>query len=165
MLQLIEFFINVYHNFAAHLQNLKEKTNIATLVLAVVLSCFFYPIGGANALSIGLIVFVLFDYITGIRRSQKLGTLSSSKGTKGLEKKIFMYFVIVMANIADKALGLSDFSVNWRTAVTAMYLGLEGVSIFENLEEMGFHTPKGLKKFFGHLLEKERTKRKNGGKK
>lgn len=161
MLHLLEVIIQGVQDFWGHLKNIKESVNALTFVFSVILSCFFYPIGGIDALTVGLIVFVIIDYITGIRRSRKKGTISSEKGTRGLEKKAYMYLVIVMANIADKALSISGAVFNWRTAVTAMYLGLEGFSVLENLEDMGFKTPVGLKRFFKYLISREHKRPKD----
>lgn len=158
---IMEIIIHGIQDFIDHLCAIRDNTNTAMFIFGVVLTCIFYPIGGINLLTVGLVIFMFFDYLTGIRRSQKLGLLSSSKGKKGIEKKIYMYVVIVMANIADKALNIDIGALNIRTAVTAMYLGIEGVSILENIEDMGYKTPVTLKKLFKLLISKGNEWRRN----
>ena len=89
-----------------------------------------------------LVTFIFIDYITGITRGYITKTLSSEIGSKGLVKKGSIFLVLIMAVSLDRLLG--DKSL-LRTMVAYFYIFNEGISLLENLSQMGVPVPSKLK--------------------
>lgn len=153
MTTLVEFLIQISKDFHEQITTLYHGTNTVVLALAVLISCIFYPLGGVHTMILVLIFFTFIDFLTGVRSAQISGIMSSNRGKRGLEKKMYMYLVIVIANCIDKAFVLPYEPC--RNVITAMYIGFEGFSILENLDKIGVQTPKGLRAIFAYLIKKE----------
>ena len=159
MTTMIHLLLQVSSDFHEQIVALYHGTNPILLALAVILSCIFYPLGGVHTMILVLILFTLFDFLTGIRCAQVTGKLSSYRGKRGIEKKMYMYLVIIIANCIDKAFTLPYAPC--RNVIIAMYIGFEGFSILENLDAMGVKTPNGLRTVFAYLIKKEQEWSKN----
>lgn len=104
-------------------------------IFSAVGAAFSFLIGGVDKLIMGLLVFVVLDYFTGLIAAWKTATLDSKKGFEGIKRKIVMLVIVIMAHWID----VSIFGVSTcRSMVIFAYLGNEGLSIIENLDRMGY---------------------------
>lgn len=88
-----------------------------------------------------LIVLMIIDIITGIFKAAKNKNLWSRKSLFGYARKILIFLVIITANVIDQILNLGGVL----TFITvSFYLYNEGLSILENLAEVGVPVPAGL---------------------
>ena len=130
-------------------------------IFSAVGAAFSFLIGGVDKLIMGLLVFVVLDYFTGLIAAWKTATLDSKKGFEGIKRKIVMLVIVIMAHWID----VSIFGVSTcRSMVIFAYLGNEGLSIIENLDRMGYgeHIPGFIREKLTQLrTEKESCK--NGG--
>lgn len=104
-----------------------------------------------------LIVLMVIDIITGIFKAIKNHNLWSRKSLFGYARKILIFLVIITANVIDQILNLGGVL----TIITvSFYLYNEGLSILENLAEIGVPVPAGLTeklKVMGEEIEKKKT--------
>lgn len=94
-----------------------------------------YFIGLDNALLV-LVILAAIDYITGITAAIFNKELCSSTCYWGIAKKILMLFLIGVANLIGKELG-----VDLRIVAISFYTGCEGISIIENCAKLGLPIP------------------------
>lgn len=88
-----------------------------------------------------LIVLMVIDIITGIFKAVKNQNLWSRKSLFGYARKILVFLVIITANVVDQILNLGGVL----TFITvSFYIYNEGLSILENLAEVGVPVPAGL---------------------
>ena len=115
-----------------------EYTQIELRIMAVfsaIGAAFSFLVGGVDKLISALLVFVALDYVTGLLAAWKTSTLDSKKGFDGIKRKVVMLLIVIMAHWIDACLfGVSTF----RSMVIFAYLGNEGLSIWENLDRMGY---------------------------
>ncbi len=114
--------------------------------------CGFF-IGGLDGILITLIVLVCADYITGVIAAALEHNLSSEVGLKGICKKVMIFLLVGIANLADSY--LFQGATPMRDTVIFFYIANEGISILENAGEIGLPIPK--------CLEKTLTALKNEG--
>lgn len=115
-----------------------------------------YLFGSVKFLDL-LIVLMVIDIITGIFKAIKNHNLWSRKSLFGYARKILIFLVIITANVIDQILNLGGVL----TVITvSFYLYNEGLSILENLAEIGVPVPAGLTeklKVMGEDVEKKKT--------
>lgn len=87
-----------------------------------------------------LCVAVVLDYFSGMLRAFYLGEVSSKVGYKGLVKKVGIFFVVIVAQMADMLLGMIIF----RSAICLFFSANEMISVLENVGNMGIPIPKFL---------------------
>ena len=124
--------------------------------------CYFF--GEVNGVFHALVAFALIDYITGLFKGSKKGTLSSRIGFDGIKRKVTMFLLVGVANILDKELisGLTGSSELVRNLVIFFYLSNEGLSILENSIAIGLPVPERLKNIlieFRHKSELTETEK------
>jgi toxin secretion/phage lysis holin len=112
-----------------------------TSIFAVIATAILYPLGGYDNLLQALIMFVVIDYATGIIKAVKKQELNSYIGFKGIAKKVGLFCVVVMSHQLDVLMSQHVL----RTVTIAFYIGNEGISILENLTELGVPIPKQIK--------------------
>ena len=99
-----------------------------------------------------LLIFILFDYLTGILKSYKSKTLNSNKGIKGIKKKVGILLLVSISCFIDRLIGDSGLI---RTSVIYYLVANEGLSIIENLGEMDILIPEFLKDKLEQLKNKD----------
>jgi len=97
-------------------------------------------IGGLGGAIYALIAFVVADYITGVFAAFIRKELSSEVGARGIIKKVTIFIVIGIGNLADIYL-LGDGSA-LRTALIFFYAANELMSLTENCSVIGLPIPK-----------------------
>lgn len=125
-----------------------ETTRKIAATLGALLS---WLVGGTDDLFKILVIFIVIDYISGVAAAWIGGVLSSSKGLKGIAKKIFIVALVVVADKIDFMLGGSDF---WRNAVLWALIINETFSILENGGRMGIKIPPVFYKALAVLQDK-----------
>lgn len=99
-----------------------------------------YLFGGVKFLHLLLLLMAL-DIITGIIKAIQQGNLWSRKSLFGYARKILVLIVIITANIIDQVLNLGG---TLTFATVLFYIANEGLSIFENMAELGVLVPTNL---------------------
>lgn len=110
-------------------------------ILSSILGVIFSGLGGNDSLLQILIGFVVIDYLSGVAVGIKNKNLSSRAGFYGIIKKMFIFSVIYMAHLADMATGTETI----RNVAVLFYISNEGISILENLGEIGVKYPQKIK--------------------
>ncbi len=108
-------------------------TAVGTAIAATLLG------GWDKALEI-LLIFIVLDFITGLGAAFKTKTLKSSIGFEGLIKKGTIFLVVILAAQLDRITG-NEAGV-FRTATAFFFMANEGLSMLENVGEMGVQLPK-----------------------
>ncbi|MET0785255.1 MAG: phage holin family protein, partial [Paenisporosarcina sp.] len=119
---------------------------------------FFYIIGGWESLMTVLLVFMVIDIFTGLIKAAIKRKLNSKIGYKGFLKKAAIMLVIILANWLD-ALTTNDVPA-FKTIALYFYIGMEGLSIVENLHHIGVPIPKVISKYMANLAQVENDENK-----
>ena len=122
---------------------MKESILAAKLACSLIGGIIGFMFGKLDGLITALIVFVTIDYVTGFICAWAEKKLSSEVGAKGIAKKVFIFFLVAVANVIDTQI-LKEGST-LRTAVIFYYLANEGLSIVENAARLGLPVPPKLK--------------------
>lgn len=132
---------------------MKEFLSVLNAGLATTL---VYIFGGLDVALQCLLVAIVIDYITGLIKSYKNANLSSKVGIKGLLKKVGILCLVALTVVIDKLTGNTGYV---RTMVIYYLVANEGLSILENLGEVGIIVPEFLKKRLEQLKETESNKK------
>lgn len=128
--------------------------NSGKAITGVASVCLGYLFGGWSALLIALILFVGFDYFTGMIAAGYRGELNSRVGLYGIARKVLIFGVIAIAGVVDRviaeelgnAFSVGQFELSVASASIFFYLVNEFISISENLGKLGLPVPTVLKK-------------------
>ena len=140
----------------------KEKGIIKFFIILG--SYLSYFIGGWSISMEVMFIFMACDYITGYLRSLLKKKLSSKTGYKGLIKKTGYIFAVVVgaaldrliiANNLNVPITILGFPISFKIMMICSVVGTEGISIAENLKEMGLIVPFPIKKTFKQLKQDE----------
>ena len=96
---------------------------------------------------------MVIDIVTGIIKALIKRKLNSEIGYKGFLKKATIMLVIILANWLDM-LTISDVPV-FKTIAIYFYIGMEGLSILENLNHIGVPIPTAISKYIDQLAKEE----------
>lgn len=99
--------------------------------------------GELDGLLLALLIFIAADYLTGVIKAVIKKQLSSEIGFKGLLRKVLIMIVVGIANVLDVYV-LKNGPI-FRSGACLFYIANEGISIMENVAEMGVPFPKKLK--------------------
>lgn len=132
---------------------MKEFLSILNAGLATTL---VYIFGGLDVALQCLLVAIVIDYITGLIKSYKSANLNSKVGIKGLLKKVGILCLVALTVVIDRLTGNTGYV---RTMVIYYLVANEGLSILENLGEVGIIVPEFLKKRLEQLKETESDKK------
>ena len=100
-----------------------------------------------------LVAVVTIDYITGLGAAFVGKRLDSSIGSRGIVKKVSFFVLVALAHLIDKGTGMSAPVL--QTATIWYLIGNEGISITENLGEIGVPIPEALTKALKRLKDGE----------
>lgn len=95
--------------------------------------------GEWDGVIIALISFIVIDYITGVINGAVNHKLSSKRGFEGLLKKVVILIVVAVGHLIDTYM-LGGGAVV-RNAAIFFYISNEGISILENIVEIGVPVP------------------------
>lgn len=131
------------------------------MVIGILISWFFYAVGGRDKFIYCLFGVMVIDYITGVLKSMVQGTTNSKIGFKGIPKKIIILCAVALAYLLDIIMDINNSPYNCRIVVISFYFANEGLSILENIINAGLPVPKQLKNMLEQCKEKEIKKEKN----
>ncbi len=94
-------------------------------------------------------IFVFTDVLTGYLKAFKNKKMNSSISRDGYIKKVGWVIAILLGFLVDLLVGVNLFLIG--SAIVC--IATEGVSVYENLGEVGINVP--FKKYFEKLSEKE----------
>ncbi len=124
-------------------------------IVAIIATFFTYLFGGWDvALSI-LITFMILDYITGVIWAYIQKNLNSEVGFKGLVKKCTILIVLIVGAMLDRLLNSGEWV--FRTLVAYFYIANEGISLLENISNLGVPIPAKIKDALEQLNNKEES--------
>lgn len=109
--------------------------------LSVMLTTIVYLLGGFDIALQSLLVIMFIDYLTGIASAIYNKELSSKIGFKGILKKFSYLCVVALSVVIDNLTGQSGLI---RTLVIYFFVANDGLSIIENMAEMGVKLPQKL---------------------
>ena len=110
-------------------------------ILSVILTTTVYLLGGFDIALQSLIIVIIIDYLTGIASAIYNKNLSSKMGFKGIIKKFCYLLVVALSVVIDNLTGQSGLI---RTLVIYFFVANDGLSIIENMAEMGVKLPQKL---------------------
>lgn len=116
---------------------------VISSVLACIGTTFVYLIGGMDIAITCLLIAIALDYISGLIKAYECKVLSSKIGFRGILKKVGVLLVVMLSVLIDRVTGNTGAI---RTLVVYYFVANEGLSIIENLAEVGIPIPKSLKK-------------------
>lgn len=108
-----------------------------TLIFSLLGSILSFLFGAFDVPLKILVVFICSDFIVGLLKGWYMGKLSSQVGYKGIIKKAGILFVIIIATMLDILIGQLIF----RVPVCYFFIAIEGISILENLGQIGVRIP------------------------
>lgn len=100
----------------------------------------FYLFGDVKFLHL-LMLLMALDIITGLFKAIKNHNLWSRKSLFGYARKLLVLIVIILANVIDQILGMNG-AITYATVL--FYIANEGLSILENMAELGVLVPTNL---------------------
>lgn len=110
-------------------------------IASVILTTFVYLVGGFDIAIQSLLIVMVIDYLTGISSAIYNKKLSSKTGFKGIIKKFCYLCVVALSVVIDNLTGQSGLI---RTLVIYFFVANDGLSIIENMSEMGVKLPQKL---------------------
>lgn len=110
-------------------------------IASMILTTFVYLVGGFDIAIQSLLIVIVIDYLTGIASAIYNKELSSKIGLKGILKKFCYLLVVALSVVIDKLLGQGGLI---RTLVIYFFVANDGLSIIENMAEMGVKLPQKL---------------------
>ena len=110
-------------------------------ILSVMLTTVIYLLGGFDIALQSLLIIMIIDYLTGIASAIYNKELSSKVGFKGILKKFSYLCVVALSVVIDNLTGQSGLI---RTLVIYFFVANDGLSIIENMAEMGVKLPQKL---------------------
>ena len=82
---------------------------------------------------------MVLDYVTGVLYAFNSNQLNSEVGFKGLVKKLMILVVLIIGVMLDRILGTGNCV--FRTLVCYFYIANEGISLLENVANIGIPIP------------------------
>lgn len=122
---------------------MKKMEKVFNSTVAVVATFFTYIFGGWDAAIGILIVFMCLDYATGVIVAYQNNLLDSEVGFKGLVKKFMILVILIVAVMLDRLMNTGTWV--FRTLVCYFYIANEGISLLENVSNLGVKIPDKLK--------------------
>ena len=123
--------------------------NIIQLVSSMGGAFLGFYLGSFDGFLLALLAFVVIDYISGVIYAIYQKKVSSEIGFKGIIKKIFIFVLVGIGNIID--CNIFNTGSVFRNATIFFYLSNEGISILENVANLGLPVPDKLKQILKNI--------------
>lgn len=120
-------------------------------IASVVCTVGIYLFGGLDIALQSLLVVIIIDYLTGVASAIYNKELNSKTGLKGILKKFGYLCVVALSVIIDRITGTSGVI---RNLVIYFFVANDGLSIVENLTQMGVKLPEKLINALEQIKEK-----------
>ena len=137
--------------------------DISTLVgvgvsfLGTVISILTGFVGGFDYAMSLLVLFVCLDYLSGFLSAIKRKQLSSDVMYWGMIRKIFQFIIVGVGVALDRLLGNDPLII--RLFVVYYYIGMEGISLLENMVLLGIKVPNKLVEILEQVKQEETSNR------
>ena len=118
---------------------------------SIILTTIVFLIGGWDVAIQCLLIVIVIDYLTGVASAIYNKELSSKVGFKGILKKFCYLLVVALSVVIDR---LTETNGVIRTMVIYFFVANDGLSILENLGEMGIKLPKKLLESLEQIKDK-----------
>lgn len=118
-------------------------------IVAIVATFFTYLFGSFDLALQVLVIFMILDYLTGVLYAFLTNQLNSEVGFKGLVKKLMILVVLIIAVMLDRILGVNGCP--FRTLVAYFYIANEGISLLENVGNIGIPIPNKMRQALEQL--------------
>lgn len=112
-------------------------------------------LGGVDNLLVALMAFIIIDFVTGMMSAMQTGNISSKIGYKGIIKKLAYFLMVGFAHVVDVYV-IDDSDYKFRVIAIGLILANEGISILENLAELGVPIPEKLLSLFDSMKNKNK---------
>ena len=132
---------------------MKKMEKVFNSTVAVMATFFTYLFGGWDVAIGILIVFMVLDYITGVVVAIIKNKLNSEAGFEGLVKKCMILIILIVAVMLDRLMNTGTWV--FRTLVCYFYIANEGISLLENVSNLGVKIPDKLKDALEQLNKEE----------
>lgn len=110
-------------------------TEIIKIIFGGIVTAVSGFLGGMDGIMYALLAFISIDYITGVAVAVKRQKLSSEVGFWGLVRKVCIIALVGVAHFVDVyVMHTGDI---FRTAIAMYYIGNEGISLLENMGNLG----------------------------
>lgn len=129
---------------------MEKLFNTISMIFGVVGGLIVNFLGGWDGLATLLVSFMVLDYITGILKAIYNKKLSSEIGIKGIIKKVLILIVVGITVLLETNLGVPAV----REIVMMFFICNEGISLLENIAQMGLKIPDKLKDVLLQLRDK-----------
>lgn len=96
---------------------------------------------------------MVLDYITGVVVAIIKNKLNSEAGFEGLVKKCMILIILIVAVMLDRLMNTGTWV--FRTLVCYFYIANEGISLLENVSNLGVKIPDKLKDALEQLNKEE----------
>lgn len=125
-----------------------EINTLWTSFLGGITAWIAYLIGGVDELVTALGILMAIDFTLGVMVAWLVKEVDLRNTFKVLMKKIAMILMVVAAVQLDNATDSGDFM---RNAMILFLIGMEGISMIENLGHLGIKVPRFLQNAFTQL--------------
>lgn len=132
---------------------MEQHDNIIKMALAAGATALHFLFGEWSLPLQILVAVVTIDYITGVGAAFVGKRLDSRVGSRGIIKKVGYFVLVALAHLLDKGTGMSAPVL--RTATIWYLVANEGLSITENLGEIGVPIPTSLREALRRLRSEE----------
>lgn len=135
------------------MDGIEKLLSIESFLYGIVIALISF-LGGMDNLLVVFLMAMIFDWVTGLIRAVKDNEMSSSIGHRGVVKRMLIVMLIVFAVALDKLLSTENNMLNilnhninlsLRNVMLIFYIGNDGISMLENLEQIGVPFPDKLK--------------------
>jgi toxin secretion/phage lysis holin len=128
-----------------------EKQTIWQTGFALGATLLQFLFGGWSAPLQILVAFIVIDYLSGVVAAFMGKRLDSSVGSKGIAKKVGFLVLVAVAHLLDQVAGLGAPVL--QTATIWFLIANEGISITENLGEIGVPIPQAIQEALRRLKD------------
>ena len=132
---------------------MEKLLNVLRYIVAAIGTSFTWLFGAWDLALTILIIFMVFDYITGFLKGYVNKELSSDIGLKGLARKAVILIVLIVAVCLDRLLNTGSWI--FRTLVAYFYIANEGLSLLENCAALGAPVPTQITDALAQLKDKK----------
>lgn len=132
---------------------MEQHSNAFKAIFAVGATLLQFLFGGWSLPLQILVAFIVIDYVSGVVAAFVGQRLDSRVGVRGIARKVGFLVLVAVAHLLDVGTGMEAPIL--QTATTWFLIANEGISITENLGEIGVPIPKSLQDALRQLRDEE----------
>ncbi|HQE19896.1 MAG TPA: phage holin family protein [Aggregatilineales bacterium] len=132
---------------------MEQHDNVCKAMFAVGATLLQFLFGGWSLPLQILVAFIVIDYVSGVVAAFVGQRLDSRVGVRGIARKVGFLMLVAVAHLLDVGTGMEAPIL--QTATTWFLIANEGISITENLGEIGVPIPKSLQEALRRLRDDE----------